>query len=121
MKIIPILINKTILNIPYLSQDCMEYVYNYVDYKLSPYQALGLFTHNVYSKTEDIIDGQTVPTIFYKVLNKHIIQTPGSANSAFYCQIFNTETQRFYISASEYNQLIDTTAHYALIFTTLYN
>lgn len=120
MKIIPILINKTILNITYLSQDCMEYVYNYVDYKLSPYQALGLFTYNIYSKAEDIIDGKTMPTIFYKILKNHIIQTPVFANSAIYCQIFNAETQRFYISVAEYNQLINTTAHYAFIFTTLY-
>lgn len=122
MKKIPILINKTALELPYLSQDSLEYVYNYIDYKLSPYRALGIFTYNTYAKECNLIDGETTPNLFCSTLKNYIVPNPVCLASPVFQHInfFNTETQSFYISFNEYQKIIDTSTHYCFIYTTLY-
>lgn len=122
MKKISVLINKTALELTYLSQDSLEYVYNYIDYKLSPYRTLGFFAYNTYEKDHNLIDGQTTPGLFSKTLKKYIVQNPVCLElpALQHINFFNPETQRFYISSNEYPKLIHASAYYCFIYTTLH-
>lgn len=124
MKRITILINKEKLNI--YSNPCtlIDYICNYINYKLSPYKILGLFAYNTYPTDQCIIDGTLNP----QLLIEHIIQKSHIINSSessfiLYSEdynFFNTESGYFYLTADEYLKIRHSPQNYCIVFSDIY-
>lgn len=121
MKRVSILVNMENLQIFDFSYTSLKYLYNYIDYKLSPFQKLGLFKYNRYSS--DYISGEKTPEKIKKIIFNHI-STDTSVNfsdkSLINFDLFILDKQQFYLTEEEYNSVIKNIQKYCIFFTDLY-
>lgn len=125
MKKISVLINKEKLEIPSNPYAFTEYIYIYVNYKLSPYKLLGLFAYNTYPEDQHLIDGTTNPQILVEHIHKIFnIQNPFTNSVILYDEnygFFNAESGHFHLTNDEYLKVTAYPEKYCIIFSYIYS
>lgn len=124
MKEIPILINKRSLQIQHILPSSLEYIHDYIDYKLYPYKKLYLFTYNTYSNAKKPLDGMISPSPLTNILHSFVFSHSYKNAPSFdinEINFFNAETQCFNLSSNEYELILGNPQFYCIIFTLLYN
>lgn len=126
MKKISILISKQNLELPSTLHSLSEYIYNYINYKLSPYKRLGVFAYNTYPYDQNFIDGTSNP----QKLIEHIYQIPCILKNVPFasivpyiddCNFFNAESGCFYLTTDEYEKIIYSPQNYCIVFSNIYH
>lgn len=125
MKKISILINKEKLEISSNPYALTEYIYNYVNYKLSPYKMLGLFAYNTYPTDQYLIDGTTNPQMLIEHIRKASNIASPTANSIIpyvkNSNFFNSESGQFNLTTHEYLKIATYPENYCIIFSNIYS
>lgn len=99
MTTIPILINKTTLEIKELYLIFLEYIQEYINYKLIPYEKLGKFSFNFFSDTPKPINGLSNLKLLISYLEHHVLNCPYLNTTTHYesgIYFINAHTQLFY-------------------------
>lgn len=115
MTTLSILINKKQLNINQLSPTNIEYVENYITYKLFPYKQLNYFHFNTFSN--EYIDGLENPNELKSLLTKNSFNISSVHN---FSNVF-IYTNRPFLTQIELNEVNNHIENYCIIFCRLYH
>ena len=123
MTTIPILINKTTLEIEELYPIILEYIQEYINYKLMPYKKTGKFSFNSFSDTPNPIDGLSNPKLLISTLEHHVVNCPYLNSTTHYesgIYFMNAHTQLFNITQNEFDKICNSPSSYCVIFTNIH-
>lgn len=146
MKITAILIKKSDLNLNATKKLNIPDIKNYIDYKLTPYKSIGIFSYNSYPKSLSYIDGYLSPGLLAsEILNWSQIRSshinnyrdspllsknfPNTLSNYFRLlsgeflyenQFFNCQSNSSILSDAEIRNIQNNPSDYVLFFTTLH-
>lgn len=124
MKKMSILFSKKNLDIVSLEPSEVEYIYDYIDFLLSPYNKLGYFKYSTLADCCTPIDGKYSPALLLKYLSTFIASHVNELTALSFDKdniFFNSESLKFSLSPQEYLTIQNNIEDYFLFFTLIHN
>ncbi len=124
MKKLSILVSKKSIGLIALCSSEFEYIYDYIDFLLSPYRKLGYFKYNTLTDCYSSIDGNAYPELLLTKIHPYIASSTSSGITSFWGNdnfFLNGESFNFSLSQNEYDVIKSHTMDYFLFFALIHD